>query len=136
MRRSLPGGSPISPVWNTSCWVIFGLRALRHRYYTELVVLSACQTCLGEIKSGEGVFGLRRAFLFAGARTLVTSLFEVPDKDTSDLMKHFYGGLKSGQGKLAALHGAELTMLQRRRLSGGAAHPFFWASFVMVGDAN
>jgi len=117
-------------------WVTAEEIALLNLRGTELVVLSACQTGLGEVKSGEGVFGLRRAFLFAGARTLVTSLFEVPDKETCDLMKHFYSGLRSGQGKLAALHSAELTMLQRRRLTGGAAHPFFWASFVMVGDPN
>jgi CHAT domain-containing protein/tetratricopeptide (TPR) repeat protein len=117
-------------------WVTAEEIALLNLRGTELVVLSACQTGLGDVKSGEGVFGLRRAFLFAGARTLVTSLFEVPDKDTRELMKAFYSGLKSGHGKLAALHTAELSMLQRRRQSGGAAHPFFWASFVMVGDVN
>ena len=101
---------------------------------TELVVLSACQTGLGDVSSGEGVFGLRRAFLFAGARTLVTSLFEVPDKETRELMRTFYAGLKSGQGKLDALHAAQRQLLQSRRNTGGAAHPFFWASFVMVGD--
>ena len=102
----------------------------------ELAVLSACQTGLGDVKTGEGVFGLRRAFLFAGARTLVTSLFEVPDKDTRDLMLRFYSGLKSGQGKLAALHAAQRQLLQLRRQAGGAAHPFFWASFVMVGGPD
>jgi CHAT domain-containing protein/Flp pilus assembly protein TadD len=117
-------------------WVTAEEIALLNLRGTELVVLSACQTGLGDVKSGEGVFGLRRAFLFAGARTLVTSLFEVPDKDTRDLMGLFYRGLKSGQGKLAALHAAQRELLQKRRQAGGAAHPFFWASFVMVGDPD
>jgi CHAT domain-containing protein len=115
-------------------WVTAEEIALLNLRGTELVVLSACQTGLGDVKSGEGVYGLRRAFLYAGAGTLVTSLFEVPDKDTRDLMARFYAALKTGQGKLAALHAAQLDLLQRRRQTGGAAHPFYWASFVMVGD--
>jgi CHAT domain-containing protein len=114
-------------------WVTAEEIALLNLRGTELVVLSACQTGLGDVKSGEGVFGLRRAFLFAGARTLVTSLFEVPDLETRDLMKRFYGGLQAGQGKLAALHAAQSEMLAQRRRAHGAAHPFFWASFVLVG---
>src|SRR5439155_4978479 len=103
---------------------------------TELVVLSACQTGLGDIKTGEGVYGLRRAFLYAGARTLVTSLFEVPDTETRELMTRFYAGLRAGQGKLAALHAAERGLLRERRQAHGAAHPFFWASFVLVGSPD
>ncbi|MFO0968647.1 MAG: CHAT domain-containing tetratricopeptide repeat protein [Gemmataceae bacterium] len=99
---------------------------------TDLVVLSACQTGLGDLKTGEGVSGLRWAFLYAGARTLVTSLFEVPDAETRDLMKAFYARL--GEGKLAALHGAQRALIEQRRMRNGAAHPFFWASFVLVGD--
>jgi len=103
---------------------------------TELVVLSACQTGLGDVSLGEGVYGLRRAFLYAGARTLVTSLFEVPDRDTRDLMKHFYRNLAAAQTKAVAFHGAQRAMLQHRRQANGAAHPFFWASFVLVGDPD
>jgi CHAT domain-containing protein/Tfp pilus assembly protein PilF len=117
-------------------WVTAEEIALLNLRGTELVVLSACQTGLGEVKSGEGVFGLRRAFLYAGARTLVTSLFEVPDKDTRDLMQHFYSGLKAGQGKLTALHAARQELLRRRQQANGAAHPFFWASFILVGDPD
>ena len=80
------------------------------------------------------MYGLRRAFLYAGARTLVTSLFEVPDEQTRELMERFYAALKAGQGKLEALHGAQLELLRQRRAASGAAHPFFWASFVLVGD--
>jgi CHAT domain-containing protein len=116
-------------------WVTAEEIALLNLRGTELVVLSACQTGLGDVQSGEGVFGLRRAFLYAGARTLVTSLFEVPDRETRELMTHFYKGLQAGQGKLAALHGAQRELIRQRR-AAGAAHPFFWASFVMVGDPD
>lgn len=117
-------------------WVTAEEIALLNLHGTELIVLSACQTGLGDVKSGEGVFGLRRAFLFAGARTLVTSLFEVPDRDTRDLMMHFYRGMQSGKGKLTALHTAQRELIRQRRQTEGAAHPFFWASFVMVGDPD
>ena len=115
-------------------WVTAEEIALMDLRGTELVVLSACETGLGRVKIGEGVYGLRRAFLYAGARTLVTSLFEVPDEQTRELMGRFYGALKAGRGKLEALHGAQLELLRQRRAAGGARHPFFWASFVLVGD--
>lgn len=114
-------------------WVTAEEIALLNLRGTELVVLSACQTGLGDLKTGEGVHGLRWAFLYAGVRTLVTSLFEVPDTETRELMKHFYGRLKS-HCKLEALHGAQRALIEQRRASHGAAHPFFWASFVLVGD--
>jgi CHAT domain-containing protein/tetratricopeptide (TPR) repeat protein len=101
---------------------------------TELVVLSACETGLGDVKNGEGVFGLRRAFLYAGSRTLVSSLFEVPDEQTRDFMRFFYGSMKAGKGKLDALHDAQLETIRKRRAAGEAAHPFFWASFILSGD--
>src|SRR5205814_3847318 len=82
-------------------WVTAEEIALLNLRGTELVVLSACQTGLGDVKTGEGVYGLRRAFLYAGAETLVTSLFEVPDTETRELMTRFYAGLRAGQGKLA-----------------------------------
>ena len=117
-------------------WVTAEEVALLNLHGTELVVLSACQTGLGDIKSGEGVQGLRRAFLYAGAQTLLTSLFEVPDQETRVLMNRFYANLKSGQGKLRAMHSAQRGFIADRRKSSGAAHPFFWASFVLVGNPN
>ena len=118
-------------------WVTAAEIAHMDLHGTELVVLSACETGLGkEVRGYQGEYGLRRAFLYAGARTLVNSLFVVPDAQTRDLMKHFYANLQKGQGKLAALHGAEIEMIRQRRAMSGAAHPFFWASFVLVGDPD
>ncbi len=117
-----------------SGWLTAEKIALMRLTGTELVVLSACESGLGDVKVGEGVYGLRRAFLYAGARTLVVSLFKVPDAETRQLMQHFYQQLKAGKGKLAALQEARLQVLRERRAWGGAAHPFFWASFVLVGD--
>lgn len=117
-------------------WVTAEEIALLNLQGTELVVLSACQSGLGDIKTGEGVYGLRRAFLYAGAETLVTSLFEVPDAETRELMKRFYTGVSAGQGKLQALNSAQRRFLEERRTDRGAAHPFFWASFVLVGNAD
>ena len=114
-------------------WVTAAEIAMMDLRGTELVVLSACETGLGKVKTGEGVYGLRRAFLYAGARTLVTSLFVVPDAQTRELMQLFYGNLQKGQSKLAALQVARLEMMRQRRQMNGAAHPFFWASFVLVG---
>jgi CHAT domain-containing protein len=115
-------------------WVTAAEIALLNLRGTELVVLSACESGLGDVRSGEGVYGLRRAFQYAGARTLITSLIKVPDAPTRDLMRRFYSGLKAGKGKLEALHGAQLQLLRERRAKNGAAHPLFWASFVLVGD--
>jgi CHAT domain-containing protein len=103
---------------------------------TELVVLSACESGLGDLASGEGVQGLRRAFLYAGARSVVATLYPVPDKETAQLMKAFYGELAAGKGKLESLHAAQLKMLQARRGEGNLqpAHPLYWAAFVLIGE--
>lgn len=115
-------------------WVTAEEISLLDLHGTDLVVLSACETGLGDIRIGEGVSGLRRAFLFAGAKTLVTSLYKVPDSATQALMREFYTRLAKGDTKLAALGGAQRAIIEARRKSEGAAHPFYWASFILVGD--
>jgi CHAT domain-containing protein len=97
---------------------------------TKLVTLSACDTGVGEIKNGEGVYGLRRAFVLAGAETLVMSLWPVSDYVTRELMTEYYAGLKQGLGRGDALRKSKLTMLAR----SGRQHPFYWASFIQVGE--
>ncbi|MFT3714058.1 MAG: CHAT domain-containing protein [Archangium sp.] len=97
---------------------------------TELVVLSACETGVGLVQAGEGVFGLRRAFILAGARTLVMSLWRVPDQQTSELMQAFYWYLIAGAGRAEALRAAA------RSIRKTHAAPFYWAAFVCQGDAG
>jgi len=103
---------------------------------TDLVVLSACQTGIGEVQNGEGVFGLRRAFQHAGARTLVMSMFNVPDESTSALMERFYTNWLSGKSKSTALHDASLSILKERRERHRDFHPIFWGGFILLGDPN
>jgi CHAT domain-containing protein len=97
---------------------------------TRLVVLSACETGLGDAQSGEGIYGLRRALVIAGAATQVMSLWKVADKETRDLMIAYYDRLGQGAGRSAALRDAQLHVLQDKRTS----HPFFWAGFIASGD--
>lgn len=93
---------------------------------TELVVLSACRSGVGAVVFGEGIFGLRRAFLVAGARTLIMSLWQIPDAETKELMVLFYLALRDGKTKPEALRHAKLTMRKK--------HPFYWGSFICEGD--
>jgi CHAT domain-containing protein len=95
---------------------------------TELVVLSACETGLGAVQIGEGVFGLRRTFMLAGAKTLVMSLWKVPDKQTQELMEDFYQRLLAGQPRAEALRGAQLAIKEKY------PHPRFWGAFICQGN--
>ncbi len=117
-------------------WVTAAEIAMLDLSGTELVVLSACESGLGDVSTREGVFGLRRSFFHAGAQALVTSLFKVPDNETRLLMQRFYQELAQGKTKLDAIREAQLSVIKRRREANGAAHPFFWASFVLVGDTK
>jgi CHAT domain-containing protein len=96
---------------------------------TELVVLSCCDTGNGAIRCGEGVYGLRRVFQIAGARSLVMSLWKVPDAQTAALMGAFYEHLAvEGKGKAQSLREAQRSIRHANR------HPFFWAAFICQGD--
>jgi CHAT domain-containing protein len=97
----------------------------------ELVVLSACETGLGKDVKGEGLDGLTRAFMYAGARRLVVSLWNVNDKGTAALMQRFYAGmLRSNKTPATALRAAQIEMLRSRQWQA----PYYWAAFVMQGE--
>jgi CHAT domain-containing protein len=102
---------------------------------TEMVVLSACDTGLGDVQSGEGVFGLRRAFTQAGAKSLVMSLWSVPDKETQELMVQFYKNILSGRmNRCQALRQAVLNQMQIVKERYGFPHPLYWGAFVFMGE--
>ena len=95
---------------------------------TNLVVLSACQTQLGRQSKGDDIIGLNRAFIYAGASSVIASLWTVDDEATSLLMRAFYGHLRQGMSKAAALQGAQAVTRKKY------PHPYYWASFVLTGD--
>lgn len=102
---------------------------------TDMVVLSACNTGVGEVKKGEGVFGLRRAFTQAGAKSLVMSMWSVPDKETKELMVEFYKNILSGQmDRCQALRQAALKEFQIIKERYGFPNPLFWGAFVFMGE--
>jgi CHAT domain-containing protein len=96
---------------------------------TQLVVLSACETGVGAVPSGEGVYGLRRALALAGAEAQVVSLWNVSDASVRVLMREFYSELAAGTGRAEALRRAKLRMLQEPKF----AHPYYWAAFIPTG---
>jgi CHAT domain-containing protein len=97
---------------------------------TKLVVLSACDTGVGEVRRGEGVQGLRRALVLAGSESQVMSLWPVPDETTRDLMIPYYQALQRGEGRGDALREVQLQMLR----SKDRRHPFHWAAFIQSGE--
>lgn len=97
---------------------------------TKLVTLSACDTGVGEIQNHEGVYGLRRAFVLAGAETLVMTLWPVSDYITREAMVDYYARLRAGAGRGDALRQAKLKLLKRQ----SRRHPYYWAAFIQSGE--
>lgn len=101
----------------------------------DLVTLSACETGLGKLSRGEGLIGLTRGFIYAGAPSVLVSLWSV-DESTAALMKIFYQNLKEGMSIAEALRQAKLKLIQTRENGISFAHPFLWAPFVLVGEGK
>ena len=100
-----------------------------------MVVLSACETGLGEVRTGEGVFGLRRAFTQAGTKSLVMSMWQVPDKETKELMVEFYKNIISGRmNRCQALRQATLKEMKVVKERYGHTNPYYWGAFVFMGE--
>ena len=97
-------------------------------FSAEMVVLSACQTARGTLEKSEGVLGLPRSFFYSGARSVVSSLWDVSDKSTAEFMENFYHFLSEGKPKIEALQLAKIKMLKKY------AHPHYWAAFVLNGE--
>lgn len=121
-------------------WIAFSDEKLElHELYTyrnnaDLVTLSACNTSLGELAKGEGVLSLARGFFYSGSKSVVSSLWEVNDKSTSEIMTSFYKNLKEGQTKSEAINNAKRTYLSSHSLSEQS--PYYWSSFILIGDAG
>ena len=102
----------------------------RLRTTASLITLSGCGTGLSSVVAGDELLGLIRGFLYAGATSVVTSLWDVNDQSTADLMKYFYGNLASGHSKGEALRLAMLLLRQDH------PHPYYWAPFLLMGDPS
>jgi CHAT domain-containing protein len=99
--------------------------------HSDLVVLSACQSGMGNIDTGEGITGLTGGFLFAGSRAVLVSLWNIADRSTAEFMGSFYGHLREGKSLSQALQEAKKEMIRSTY-----GHPFYWAAFVLFGDAR
>jgi CHAT domain-containing protein/tetratricopeptide (TPR) repeat protein len=108
---------------------IFGLKLK-----AKMVVLSACSTGEGGYSKGEGVISLARGFVYAGCPSLLMTLWEVEDKSSVSLMRYFYGNLLKGQSKTKALREAKIKFLKEAKAEN--SHPFFWSSFVLMGNSE
>ena len=100
----------------------------------EMVVLSACGTGEGKYIDGEGIMSLAHAFMYAGSASVVQSMWNTEDESSAKLMTYFYESLAEGHNKSEALQQAKLKYLERH--PGAEGHPFYWAGFLLNGDAS
>ncbi|OFY69479.1 MAG: hypothetical protein A3G23_10595 [Bacteroidetes bacterium RIFCSPLOWO2_12_FULL_37_12] len=108
---------------------LFSGETFNLRMNADMVTLSACETGLGKVVRGEGIMGLSRGFLYAGANSLVVSLWRVSDNSTSDLMLDLYRNILDNKSKISALREAKLKMINE----GIFVAPYFWAPFILIG---
>ena len=101
---------------------------------TNMVSISACESGYGQLRNAEGVISLARAFSFAGAKSILSTLWSINDRSTSSLMDHYYRGLKDGLRKEVALQEAKLKYIDQADHT--AADPFYWSSFMLIGDTS
>lgn len=130
LALSVPGGADEDDNGLLQAWEIFE----RLRLDADLVTLSACETGLGRDAAGEGLIGLTRAFQYAGARSVLASLWAVSDRSTAELMRRFYTRLRAGQPKDVALQQAQRELLHSR--DPRLVHPYHWAAFELIGDGR
>ncbi|MEO1213664.1 MAG: CHAT domain-containing protein [Bacteroidota bacterium] len=125
---------------NISPWISFYDEKLNlnelynHSTAADLVILSACNTSLGEVYKGEGVMSLSRGFFNSGSQSVLTTLWEINDKSSMQVINAYYENLDEGQNKSLALHNAKLTYLNQASLT--EASPYYWASFILIGDTG
>ncbi len=100
----------------------------------ELVVLSACETGIGSFRAGEGVVSVARSFMYAGAPSVIMTLWPVNDQATQLIMQDFYARLQAGKAKDLALREAKLAYIERVKDKGIAAHPVLWGPYIQLGD--
>lgn len=98
----------------------------------DMVVLSACETGIGELRQGEGIISLARGFFYAGAKSIVTTLWKVSDKSSAEIMEYFYKNIRKGMTKDKALRQAKLKYMKKN--PDRLVHPFFWAAYIPIGN--
>lgn len=126
------GSSPPWIAFSTS--KLYSKELYTYRNNAELVVLSGCETSLGKIAQGEGVMSLARGFFNSGANSVLSTLWNINDESSSQIMTSFYAHLKNGETKASSLHKAKLDYLKNTSLS--QASPYYWSSFVLIGDGD
>jgi CHAT domain-containing protein len=104
------------------------------RFNARMAVLSSCKTGFGKLMKGEGVMSLARGFMYAGCPSIVMTLWEVSDKSGAKLMQDYYQSLIKGKSKAKALQEAKINFL--KKADNLKANPYFWSTYVLIGDAN